>query len=88
MRFLLIEALIMRTTIQVTRAQRTETKVITGWALGTRSRTRAHPTLSHIALLQNVDGVHQILSHWDRRGGNCWENSFRSVVGFEHTFCI
>lgn len=42
------------------------------WANGFNVRSRVHPNLSHISLLQGVDETHQVVTHWFKQGRREW----------------
>lgn len=92
----------LRTLASVTRPNRTELNVVTGWARGIGARAVPHPSLYHIALLQRgpagpligpavgaAGGVpQQRLSHWFRGGAGAWTRMSLTTVGPSESFTL
>ncbi|KAI0655859.1 hypothetical protein C8Q70DRAFT_1057070 [Cubamyces menziesii] len=85
-----LEELHLRTSISVATPTSKELDVVTGWANGVGDRAIAHPSLYHIAIIQNASGEHQ-LSHWFKKGpkGNqVWILVSSALVQRNETFTL
>ena len=88
MRLPFLEELMLRTTCSVTGPRRSEQLVVCSWANGTTQRSRRHPNLYHISILQrSMLANTQALSHWFRRYGT-WERVSVTAVGAADSFVV